>query len=456
MRFLLSVLATLCASTAVVNAHSWLACADYRGSVEKYDESKCYAYPRNWESARGGFLAPDPNGYHIGGDSGYNYNPSENAACQFPKANPVDNGYTQKYPKAVYEQGKTYCLAWPMKNHGAAQCTNQYIPDTKFTLFRSAVNPGSDPTITQFKTNEVTHYFGKHQDGNIDCLGFQRSPKFCDNTDKAMGTGCFKVDDNQPLGHYVYQWYWEFNPGSVYTTCWDVQVVASGQGRGGGGVTGASGVVDNLHGVGTSGSICRNNWASAAPSLPAPVTPTNPDAGNNAPPTPADPDATVPVTGDTVKFSKVPATLLYTAKSGDKIKATVAYSATADRVIVVDVLTRLCDKGASWHGKGVAYVTAGSGFKEIEVTLDFAAGGLLQDAHTVLHTWIVDKAVFDDPQEDQPWTKEFDAESRTFALSTSTIYDTLREEPSSAVSVASSSLVVNALASMANMVAALF
>ena len=42
----------------------------------------------------------------------------------------------------AFNQGKKYCLAWPMKNHAAAaQCTNPYIPDTDMRVFVSSVNP---------------------------------------------------------------------------------------------------------------------------------------------------------------------------------------------------------------------------------------------------------------------------------------------------------------------------
>ena len=108
---------------------------------------------------------------------------------------------------AVYEQGKTYCLAHPTKNHVAGgSCTNQYIPDTNMAIFRSSVNPTSDPDQATFKMNPMSTNYGKHTDKTIDCLGFQRSPNFCSNTGAALATGCMKIPSDLTPGRYVFQW----------------------------------------------------------------------------------------------------------------------------------------------------------------------------------------------------------------------------------------------------------
>ncbi len=59
---LLLVLGLLAVS--LIDAHSWLACSDYRGDINYYDPSKCYAYPRGWKSV---------NSNTFGEDRGYNY-----------------------------------------------------------------------------------------------------------------------------------------------------------------------------------------------------------------------------------------------------------------------------------------------------------------------------------------------------------------------------------------------
>lgn len=137
---------------------------------------------------------------------------------------PIDNAYTTAYPKAIYEQGKLYCLAWPTKNHVAATATNQYIPDTSMVMCTctvianinvthdfaqklkvSAQGVTKDPNQSAFV--DVATNFGTHTNGVIDCLGFQRSPKFAENTDKALATGCFKIPTAMATGTYVFQWY---------------------------------------------------------------------------------------------------------------------------------------------------------------------------------------------------------------------------------------------------------
>ena len=40
----------------------------------------------------------------------------------------------------------------------------------------------------------------------MDCKGYQRSPRFCENTDRAMATGCFQIPADFSSGHYVFQW----------------------------------------------------------------------------------------------------------------------------------------------------------------------------------------------------------------------------------------------------------
>jgi hypothetical protein len=416
-------LVTLC-FVGMASAHSWVGCTDYRGPVDFYDDSKCYAYPRNWETARAGALTPDAKGYFLGADTGYNYQGTETAACQLPMANPVTNAYTTNYPRAVYEQGKTYCLAWPMKNHGAATCTNQYIPDTSMLMFRSGVNPTSDPTQAAFKQHEVTQNFGVHTNGVIDCLGFQRSPKFCDNTDRALATGCFTVPADQAVGTYVYQWYWIFNQGTApYTTCWDAQVVAAGSGRGSGGLINAVSMVDNL---GAGGSTCQTNWAAQTGSVPvtAPTAATS-TGTSSTPTTPTTTGVVVPINGDSVRVTSTPTTM---PLSGS-FTVNVQYAATGDRVIVVDILS--AGATANWYGKGTAQISsAADATTTITLTLSSAPTA---GAAYVLRAWLVAKTVYDAylleiqkpaAQQNtilaQPWTQELSRDDASIVAVSST------------------------------------
>jgi hypothetical protein len=223
-------------------------------------------------------------------DTGRDFQPTETDVCD------VDFGanlYTATYPEAKYQAGKIYCLAWPMKNHGAATCTNEFIPDTELEIFRSGINPTQDPpTQTEFKKNVVQDFFGKHASGKIDCLGFQRSPKFCDDTGNAMGTGCFRAPSTP--GKYVFQWLWEFNAGKPYSSCWDAEVVSgAGTGIGGLDVTTAP-PVSNMNG---DANLCKTAWAalpgstgpdpSAVPPSPQPSSPSPSGGANPNPSLPA-------------------------------------------------------------------------------------------------------------------------------------------------------------------------
>ncbi|CAM9827645.1 unnamed protein product, partial [Phaeothamnion confervicola] len=198
--------------TARVGAHSWVACTDYRvanpdqapqGPSDKdparrvYDDSKCHAYGRDWNQYDGSF----------GADTGYNYISTPDAVCKTPRGT---DDYTVQYPMATYSPGQTVCLAYPAKNHAAAPCTNAFIPDTKFSIYRSGLNPASDPNLDGFKQHPISHKNGVHQNGVIDYKGFQNCPDFCG----AAGTGlatcsvCFDLEADLAPGKYTFLWYW--------------------------------------------------------------------------------------------------------------------------------------------------------------------------------------------------------------------------------------------------------
>lgn len=186
--------------------------------------------------------------------------------------------------------------------------------------------------------------------------GFQRCPQFCSNNDKSMCSQCFTVPADLAPGTYSFEWYWEFNTGQFYTSCWEAQV---GAGGGGGG----------------------------------------PPASTNAPGSttaPGKPTSTPPrifslfihlisffliflkkifslfllflflaLGLDSLDFSRVPSVIPFEGS----FEVDVRYNAAAERVIVVDILSA---SNLNWYGKGTLKVSAGEGTATIKVFSHFS------------------------------------------------------------------------------------
>jgi len=214
-----------------VTAHSWLECSNYLGDPEQpFDWSKCVA--------NGKPRPLDANGRNVGqtfgADIGMDYRPptSGDRPCQGDAAN-----FAANYPSGAvqYEVGGTYTLAWPPKTHVAA-CGNANIPDTFLKLHMVQYDGQSDPNQSVFRENLVqtaTFTNDPHVKGRVDYKGFQKCPNFCNNRDKALCTGDFTVPEATAPGKYTFQWYWAFNgPQDLYSTCYEAEIVAKGQGDG--------------------------------------------------------------------------------------------------------------------------------------------------------------------------------------------------------------------------------
>jgi len=206
-------------------SHSWLHCTNYVGDLETFEPDNCLGNPRPLASGS------NVNDASFGQDIGMNYQPGANR-CQ----GTVSNGLAANYPNGIqtYETGKTYTLAWPPKNHVAAECTNPFIPDALMKLYMAPHNGATDPDQDTFREMQVPASFSDdpHVSGVIDFKGFQNCPRFCENTDKALCTGTFTIPEGTPEGTYTFQWYWGFNSeADLYSTCYEAAVVA---GTGGG------------------------------------------------------------------------------------------------------------------------------------------------------------------------------------------------------------------------------
>merc|ERR1719410_1133761 len=74
-----------------------------------------------------------------------------------------------------------------------------------------------------------------------DGCGFQNCPKFCENTDRATCFGDFVVPTVDTEGYYTFVWYWIFNPGAPYISCYEAYVKPSTGGNNGGSTGGNTG-----------------------------------------------------------------------------------------------------------------------------------------------------------------------------------------------------------------------
>jgi len=86
-----------------------------------------------------------------------------------------------------------------------------------------------------------------------DGCGFMNCPRFCENTDRATCFGDFVVPEVDTSGYYTFVWYWIFNPGSPYISCYEAYIDAEA-------VTQdelASDVFDESPGSDTAGSVYR-------------------------------------------------------------------------------------------------------------------------------------------------------------------------------------------------------
>lgn len=203
-------IAAMATLSGLASAHSWVHCTDYRGDTTHYEPDACFGNPRPLDGKVPG-MTP------FGTDTGFNQQPGATRCHSTESQHP-------SYPMATYQRGQPITLAWPTKNHVAATCTNAYIPDTSLELFAAPFT--STDTIENAWT-QVPASFSEnpHVNGQMDFLGFQNCPNFCNNMDKSLCTGTFLVPETFADGTYTFQWRWEFNENtSPYVTCFEATV----------------------------------------------------------------------------------------------------------------------------------------------------------------------------------------------------------------------------------------
>jgi len=231
---------------SAVVGHSWLECADYTADLTgfqagDYDVAECNGFPRPLDNGARGV-----GRQQFGQDIGMDKQTTRSDASPQCHVDPVTAAQYGQYPMAQYQQGRTYTLAWPAKNHAAAECTNANIPDGGLKIFAKRLTgaagaAAADPTFSELQALQIPASFSEkpadspydegwgvaHVNGSIDMEGFQKCLDFCANTDKAFCHGDITIPADLPLGTYTMQWYWEFNTGQIYITCFDVEVAAN-------------------------------------------------------------------------------------------------------------------------------------------------------------------------------------------------------------------------------------
>lgn len=80
--------------------------------------------------------------------------------------------------------------------------------DTGNYIYRSTVNPTSDPTFSEFRNNLVFDLWRSEYPGSdprsrmYPKYGYQNAPMFCSNEDGALGTYTFNVPTDLEKGSY--------------------------------------------------------------------------------------------------------------------------------------------------------------------------------------------------------------------------------------------------------------
>jgi hypothetical protein len=221
--FLLYLITLLGSGPSFVSGVSWLACSDYnQENARFYNKTGCRGYPRNfWDyfrSVSGGFgLYVDP-GYYVN-LSPANFNESP---CRNPRNS---SSYSSEYPMATYNAGQKVCVLWPSLTHLSSICYGYTTNDFGVRIYRSGVNPTSDPTFNEFKNHEIG-YLGTNVGYNG--TGYQNCPNFCYNVEGSVCSGCFTLPTNFTEGVYTFLWLWQTcDVNCWFSTCFDVNIVAN-------------------------------------------------------------------------------------------------------------------------------------------------------------------------------------------------------------------------------------
>ncbi|KAF9308845.1 hypothetical protein BG003_010513 [Podila horticola] len=214
-------MAAMALLAAMVEAHSWADCVDWRFNDPKNPgwtdrHGKCFGwarqYPVNSGVRFGDLDSASPNRH-------YQQNPRDFTACSDrvhgrepgadeTRQNPISKAYGGRFgAMASVRAGEEICVRWPAKNHAVPNEEDRGV----FINMPSEITSG-DPNQNQFMKM------------NIAKLKYKNCNHISGDSDHTPCGGCFRIPADRKTGTYVVQWRWELNDNEWYTSCWDLRV----------------------------------------------------------------------------------------------------------------------------------------------------------------------------------------------------------------------------------------
>ncbi|KAF9975880.1 hypothetical protein BGZ73_000278 [Actinomortierella ambigua] len=218
----LTLLGHLSTNMSTVQAHSWLACTDWKFKTPNSNrwgdnDGECKGYARRYplKGAFGKLDSADPSRHyqqaHI--DDPLPCSDREHGkdkGSDETRGDPVESAYGGKYGQMTETRvGDELCLRWPAKNHA-----EDNEDDTDVIVYLTKNRNSEDPK----KQSQLK------EDYRVATLPYKNCNKGKNSDTRPCG-GCFKVPV-RASGIYLLQWRWELNKGEWYTSCADVKIGA--------------------------------------------------------------------------------------------------------------------------------------------------------------------------------------------------------------------------------------
>jgi len=373
----------LSAVADTVIAHSWAACVDWNPTT-----SSCGGYIRNW------YTQPSNPFYQ---DLGWDRRPGVSVAggglfCDTDKqrahANVAD-GYSSDYPMAVYSPGQDVTILWPAKNHATVGA------DRGVQLFIGR-GPGLGDDFSHISSKDawIAQYPNLEQT-------FSNCEPNQAGVDTAPCTGTFTLPSDLEEGVYSFIWWWEFNAGEFYSSCYDARITSSDTGDGSDSVS-----VGDSNDSGSDGEA--GNGDDSDPCIERNIDETAcPNGGEPG--------------FDGVSLQNAPAQI--DGRAGSSFDVTISYDFSEDMYVIPDVFHR----DGTFLGGGLdqgVLVQQGSGNRAVPVTIRNTATSGSAD----VQIWHVRSLDYSSDSADEPWNYELGRRTHVLALSTSQVACAARTE----------------------------